>query len=109
MTVDQFGSGKQGPSYLGSMMFNRNCSGLRYRYVRVLLLWFYSPLLCFVFICRTVPKDATKTINGIKFVGYGAHVNKYPHHYFSAACGIGLFAYYLQNLQIFTDVCFGTV
>ena len=55
-------------SFLGSMLFQRNVSG-----------------------CRVVPKsNAVTTINGIDFIGWGAHTSDYPVTYFTAACSIGL-------------------
>ena len=55
------------PSFLGSMLFQRNVSG-----------------------CRVVPKSSKVTnINGYDFVGWGAHTTDYPHSYLTAACAVG--------------------
>eukprot|EP00002_Diphylleia_rotans_P036295 TRINITY_DN7982_c0_g1_i2.p1 TRINITY_DN7982_c0_g1~~TRINITY_DN7982_c0_g1_i2.p1 ORF type:complete len:239 (+),score=31.80 TRINITY_DN7982_c0_g1_i2:250-966(+) len=53
-------------TYLGSMLFQRNCSG-----------------------CRIVSTRATNKVAGIQFEGYGAHTNSYPVPYLTVACAIG--------------------
>jgi hypothetical protein len=41
--------------------------------------------------CRVIVKSSKITkINGYEFIGWGSHINNYPHTYFTAACSIGL-------------------
>ena len=52
---------------IGSMLFTRYVSG-----------------------ARVVSRDTTKEIGGVKFKGFGAHVDEYPHDYMTAAASIGM-------------------
>ncbi|KAI9209895.1 soluble liver antigen/liver pancreas antigen [Polychytrium aggregatum] len=58
---------KQSPSMLGSMLFSRLVSGT-----------------------RVVAKGAKKTVCGIDFDGYGAHIDNYPVSYLNVAAAIGM-------------------
>ena len=40
--------------------------------------------------CRVVPPNATKDINGYLFTGWGAHTNSYPSAYLTAAAALGM-------------------
>ena len=58
---------QKGPSYLGSMLFQRAVSG-----------------------CRVVSKSSKVTkIEDTEFSGWGSHATAYPFSYFTAACAIG--------------------
>ncbi|KAL9190320.1 hypothetical protein ACHAXT_007531 [Thalassiosira profunda] len=39
---------------------------------------------------RIVPRNETKAISGHTFVGFGSSHEKYPHHYMTAACAVGM-------------------
>ena len=42
--------------------------------------------------CRVVDPHVTavKTVAGLDFMSYGAHINTYPHAYLTVACSIGI-------------------
>lgn len=68
--IDNLPTASKGYSFLGSMLFQRNISG-----------------------CRVVmgrDHGANSTINGHRFVTWGAHQAHYPGTYFTVACAIGL-------------------
>jgi len=70
LSLDTFISaskGREGLSQLGGMLFARACSGTR--------------------VVTCVKKE---NVGGISFVGYGAHMDKYPVTYLSFACAIGI-------------------
>mgnify|MGYP001034906658 CR=1 FL=1 len=70
MTLNTFNTSisSLGPTYLGSMLFNRNISGP-----------------------RTVSIDASNTsIGSYTFSHFGAHHSSYPHSYVTFACAIGM-------------------
>ncbi len=54
-------------TFFGSMLFQRAVSGI-----------------------RVVIPNAEATVNGMKFIGWGAHCQRYPVTYFTAACAIGI-------------------
>jgi O-phospho-L-seryl-tRNASec:L-selenocysteinyl-tRNA synthase len=57
----------KGPTFLGSMLFQRGISG-----------------------CRVVPKlGEIKRVEGYEFVDWGSHYNNTPYSYFTAACAVG--------------------
>jgi len=66
-TLSQFDSTSISPTMLGSMLFSRNCSGIRV----------------------IVPKGS-KTVAGYTFQSFGAHCNNYPTPYLTVACAIGI-------------------
>jgi len=61
------GGGDSGPSFLGSMLFQRCVSGT-----------------------RVVTTGEPKTVAGIPFRGWGSSASEYPYSYFTAACAVGL-------------------
>ncbi|KAH3767094.1 hypothetical protein Pelo_1017 [Pelomyxa schiedti] len=66
MTLNTF-TGSGGASYLGSMLFSRNCSGVRVQ-----------------------GRDSkSNTINSFTFANYGAHTSHYHCQYLTMACAIG--------------------
>lgn len=66
--LDSLPSSAKGLTFLGSMLFQRNVSG-----------------------CRVVTSTCKVTkIAGYEFRTWGAHMNDYPHSYFTVACAIGM-------------------
>eukprot|EP01031_Cornospumella_fuschlensis_P022274 gene22274-27237_t len=66
--LDSLPSNVKGLTFLGSMLFQRNVSG-----------------------CRVVTNASKVTkIAGYDFKTWGAHMNDYPHSYFTVACAIGM-------------------
>lgn len=55
-------------TFLGSMLFQRSVSG-----------------------CRVVAcVDEVKKMSGVEFCNWGAHMQRYPHSYFTVACSVGI-------------------
>jgi len=54
------------PTYFGSMLFARNCSG-----------------------ARVIVQGQSKSIGKFSFANYGSHFDGYPHAYLTVACSIG--------------------
>jgi len=64
LSLSSFNDGD--PTFLGSMLFSRGCSG-----------------------SRIVSSQTTSTIGNIKFIGYGSHSDNYPVTYMTVAASIG--------------------
>eukprot|EP01083_Nonionella_stella_P090584 253053_1 len=77
ITLSRFDSESQSCSYIGSMLFQRRCSGV-----------------------RTVPKSLEKDVCGIKFTGYGSSSSSYPHSYLVCAAAIGITE---KDIDVFTE------
>jgi O-phospho-L-seryl-tRNASec:L-selenocysteinyl-tRNA synthase len=68
--IDNLPHSRKGLSFLGAMLFQRNVSG-----------------------CRVVlggEEGAHSNITGYEFTTWGAHIQSYPHSYFTVACAIGM-------------------
>lgn len=77
-SLDSLPSSIKGVTFLGSMLFQRNVSG-----------------------CRVVTSSSKVTkIAGYEFKTWGAHMNDYPHNYFTVACAIGM---QLSEVDVFVS------
>jgi O-phospho-L-seryl-tRNASec:L-selenocysteinyl-tRNA synthase len=65
--ADGQSAGSLSPSFMGSMLFQRNVSG-----------------------CRVVARSSKESlIAGHSFISWGSHTTDYPHSYFTVACAVG--------------------
>ena len=67
ITLRELPVGSKEATFFGSMLFQRAVSGI-----------------------RVINPNTTTVINGVNFEGWGAHYQRYPVTYFTAACAIGI-------------------